>query len=321
MKRLACAVFLALMACKVYDPLYCDADKPCLEPDRPFCDTTGVHPASGGIARTCIPDPLVVAEDAGPADAGSPSGGDGAPVDAGPCSWSRLAKLANVNRGGESEFVGSIDGEGRTLYFWRSQQFFRAERAASGQPFGEPVALEFDAEELTNPEVSGLELFFHDAVTRTIGRASRPAPDAAFVDPEDTGLTGQSPSLSGNGLSMYYVRADRPHRATRSAVGSPWSKPEPLLQGEELILDVDVSPDELRVLLVSNALAGPVHPLLVAERPSVDVAFSQPVPVDPAILFPEEVFYTYSSWTGDGRELIVTVFQDGESDLYFTVCR
>jgi hypothetical protein len=56
------ALFLAAMAtlaaCYRHDPLYCDVTADCADvPGRPFCDATGEHPASEGIARTCIPDP------------------------------------------------------------------------------------------------------------------------------------------------------------------------------------------------------------------------------------------------------------------------
>jgi hypothetical protein len=50
---------LVLAACKVYDPLFCDGDKPCTDPERPFCDIEGEYPASDGIKYTCIPTPSV----------------------------------------------------------------------------------------------------------------------------------------------------------------------------------------------------------------------------------------------------------------------
>jgi uncharacterized delta-60 repeat protein len=46
-------------SCKVYDPLYCDVDRPCEDPERPFCDLNGEYPASEGIKKTCIPQPAV----------------------------------------------------------------------------------------------------------------------------------------------------------------------------------------------------------------------------------------------------------------------
>jgi len=47
----------AASGCKVYDPLYCDADRRCDDPERPFCDLEGAFPASEGVGRTCIPQP------------------------------------------------------------------------------------------------------------------------------------------------------------------------------------------------------------------------------------------------------------------------
>ncbi|HTE52460.1 MAG TPA: hypothetical protein VK698_16525 [Kofleriaceae bacterium] len=319
---------LSLVGCKTYDPLYCDEDHRCTDPSRSFCDVNGDYPASEGVGRTCIADPSAVAGDAGADDGGAEDAAplpDGSLVDAGACSWSRLAKLANVNRpGDEDEFVGSVDGGGLTLYFWRSDQFFRAERAAADQPFGQPFALEFDAEDLSNPEVSetGLELFFTDAGNASIGRAARATTDAAFVGREDTGLDGYSPSLSGDGLSIYYAASGGLQQATRKAVESPWSEPRLVLStGVGAFWDVDVSPDGLRVLLVDNPLGSPIHPLQVAERSSLDVEFSPPVPVDPAILFAEAVSYSYAGWTADGRELVVTVARDSQVDMFHSVCR
>src|SRR5688500_16401178 len=64
---------LVSSACRVDVPYFCctyqescDQDHgggvitPCLPryPDRPFCDDQGQYPASNGIGRTCIPDPL-----------------------------------------------------------------------------------------------------------------------------------------------------------------------------------------------------------------------------------------------------------------------
>jgi uncharacterized delta-60 repeat protein len=50
---------LLVSACKVYDPLYCDVEKPCEDPERPFCDLNGEYPDSDGIKKTCIPAPTV----------------------------------------------------------------------------------------------------------------------------------------------------------------------------------------------------------------------------------------------------------------------
>lgn len=64
--------------CKTYDPLYCDESNECTDRDRPFCDLTGEHPESEGVARTCIPDPGGMSpSDAGSADAAPDGAADG----------------------------------------------------------------------------------------------------------------------------------------------------------------------------------------------------------------------------------------------------
>jgi alpha-tubulin suppressor-like RCC1 family protein len=63
-----CFVLLAGPACLKKDPLFCDENTPCMDPERPYCDLAGEFPASDGIKRTCIPSPF---------DAGSdPDAGD-----------------------------------------------------------------------------------------------------------------------------------------------------------------------------------------------------------------------------------------------------
>jgi hypothetical protein len=51
------AVAAALASCTNANPSYCDANVPCGDPSRPFCDAAGVYRASGGFTNTCIPEP------------------------------------------------------------------------------------------------------------------------------------------------------------------------------------------------------------------------------------------------------------------------
>jgi Tol biopolymer transport system component len=80
---LLCAV-LALLSCTTYDPLYCDNENGCKDPDRPFCDLNGEYPASDGVARTCIPSPFDGEPDGSGDDGGGGTGDAGA--DAGPAT-------------------------------------------------------------------------------------------------------------------------------------------------------------------------------------------------------------------------------------------
>lgn len=51
----ACSVLA--FGCSTPDPLYCDEDTPCEDPELPFCDLEGAYPASDGISHTCIAEP------------------------------------------------------------------------------------------------------------------------------------------------------------------------------------------------------------------------------------------------------------------------
>jgi len=88
-RRCVFLLVVSLAACRVTDPLYCDDKKPCTDPDRPFCDLNGEHPASDGIGRTCIPDP--------DPDGGDPDGGPGAEpgVDAGFCAAGEFVQCSD----------------------------------------------------------------------------------------------------------------------------------------------------------------------------------------------------------------------------------
>lgn len=183
------AMALAVAGCKVYDPLYCDEDRPCTDPDRSYCDLRGEHSGSGGIGRTCIADPFGGKKTDGGFGMDASPVADGGMVDAGACRWSRLSKLANVGDGGG---IGAVDAEGLTIYFHREDSFWRATRESPTQPFGNPVALDFDADGLAEPEISstGLEAFFRIVEGDVIASATRPTLDAAFVGRDPTGLSG-----------------------------------------------------------------------------------------------------------------------------------
>jgi alpha-tubulin suppressor-like RCC1 family protein len=73
----AAAALPLVLGCKAYDPLYCDAEKRCTDPDRPFCDVNGDYPASEGVGHTCIPEPDSADADAAPGTDAGGGVGDG----------------------------------------------------------------------------------------------------------------------------------------------------------------------------------------------------------------------------------------------------
>ena len=48
----------SVAGCKTPTTGYCDENTPCQDPENPFCDLHGDYPASNGVGRTCIPNPV-----------------------------------------------------------------------------------------------------------------------------------------------------------------------------------------------------------------------------------------------------------------------
>lgn len=329
------STFLCLAGCTTYDPLYCDDQQSCKDPDRPFCDLAGEYPASDGVARTCIPSPF---------DAGSPDGGGagadggGGRVDAGPtsdaaiaCSWSRPSRLANINGPG-SEYPGSFSSDLLSLYFSRSINapdpgIYVATRETLGQAFGVPELIE----ELSNDDVteadpeispSGLEIFYRIINGNDIQTATRGSPTGIFGPSQPIGLAGITPSLSADGLALYFVGSpgSTVQRVTRGAVGQPWGKPTTVLPTGGY-LSVDVSGDELRLLITLSPFEQPEIPLAISTRNSTDEAFGPPVLFDQEFLVPNGTTYTYARWDESATRMVVSVIVDGETGLYYSACQ
>ena len=331
------STFLCLAGCTTYDPLYCDDQRSCKDPDRPFCDLAGEYPASDGVARTCIPSPF---------DAGSEADGGGSAVDGGPdsdgsppgdaavpCSWGRFSRLANVNTD-ENEFVGSLDAAGLTLYFARSGDLstdgvYEARRKSVNEAFGTPILLDEvsdnDAELGAEISATGLELFVSTfGGPDGIERATRDFTTVTFGSTSPSGLGGLSPSLTGDGLTMYFILLAGSsggviHRSTRSVIGGQWSESESALPGGGYT-GVDVSPDGLRLLLTTEDDDAPIA---IAERDTADDEFGSPVPLDKDVLVPGVTEYGVSRWDASMTRMVTSadVGADGGHEMYYSVCQ
>jgi hypothetical protein len=323
---------LLLAACTTYDPLYCDGSQSCRDPARPFCDLAGEYPASDGVARTCIPSPF---DAGGEHDGGSGSATDGGPgndagskVDAGSrCTWTQLSKLANVNATGVGESLGSLNSGGRDLVFGRDEEaknvFYVASRATAGEAFGEPSPLPVaSGENGVFPELSasGLELFYSAGVIGQIQTATRSSPTGSFGASEGTGLDGGSAALSGDELAIYFLGDGLVvQRATREAIGEPWGPPETVLPTTGFS-SVDVSPDELRLLVTYNLLLLPPFPIGIAERDSTDDPFGPPIAINEGFLLPDAAPFA-AKWDASQTQMVVSANRVDQMDLYYSVCK
>jgi hypothetical protein len=336
-----------LLACTKVDPLYCDERTPCTDADRPFCDLDGVYPASEGIARTCIPAPGGADADAGAddRDAGSnesdadPGGGADASVDARPpCNnWSAPVIVASVNsQGFEGQATESPDR--LSLYFTRTitpgqdSDMFVATRTSPDEAFGAPsVVPGFDTdsvfEDAAELSPSGLELFFRRTAAGGSGSAifvaSRPTVEDEFGEPQSLGVDGFEPSISGDGLTLYFasLTGGKVRAMSRNAIGGVWGPPRDVM--DTPYNGIDVSGDQLRILLSDGPgnFEGP--PVAIAERTSKDDPFGEPVPIN-ALTVPDDDALSKSASWADGERTIYLGMDlptgQGATDIYFSTC-
>lgn len=331
------ATLLCHLGCTTYDPLYCDGEKSCKDPERPFCDLAGEYPASDGVARTCIPSPF----DAGSeGDAGGSVGDGGADNDASSpgdaavaCSWGRFSRLANVNTS-RNEFVGSLDVAGLTLYFARSGDLatdgvFESRRKSVDEAFGTPTLIDEvsddDAELGAEISATGLEIFVSTFLGADgIETATRRSTAVTFGSTSPSGLVGLSPTLTGDGLTMYSIRLTSNRggviqRSTRSFIGGPWSEPVTALPSDGYT-GVDTSPDELRLLLTSEDADAPIA---IAQRDTINDEFGSPVPLDKDVLVPGATEYGVSTWDASQTHMVTSAdlgTEDGH-EMYYSVCQ
>ncbi|HKE20656.1 MAG TPA: hypothetical protein VKB80_37535 [Kofleriaceae bacterium] len=325
-------VLLSFAACTKYDPLYCDESMSCSDPARPFCDLAGEYPASDGVARTCIPSPF----DAGAPDGGgaaadasagkqdAAAGGDAATV----CRWAPLSRLANVNSNTGDDYAGSLDADGLTLLLARvgtaTDGIYVAARNSVGQVFGPPTLIDEligDGADLFEPELSpsGLEILYRN--DGSIDSATRSSPQGKFGTPAPTGLEGLSPSLSGDGLHLYFIATTNfsVQRATRTAIGAPWGPPESVIATGGYF-SVDVSPDELHLLLDHPSSGTPETTILIADRSSTEEDFGPPVPANEELFTPGLSGFISAKWDGSRTRMVATGQVDPNFDVFYSEC-
>ncbi|HKE13584.1 MAG TPA: DPP IV N-terminal domain-containing protein [Kofleriaceae bacterium] len=138
---LAAGVLPLLLCACTADPLYCDEDTRCTDPDRPFCDLNGDYPASEGVGRTCIPDPHA---DAGAGDADAETGGGardaGGDGDADTSCVTRLV-FVSLRDTNAQIYLSDADGQNQT----NLSQSTSTDRAPRWSPDGARIAFVRDS--------------------------------------------------------------------------------------------------------------------------------------------------------------------------------
>ena len=247
------------------------------------------------------------------------------------CTWSTPTDADFVNLNGpDLEQSPSFTADGRTVFYTVMPadesvppDVWDAVREVDGQPFtgarlvGE-VSSDVSESEVEIAPADDEILFVRDgAVILTAARLER----GPFGKVEDTGLIGSSPTLSGDGLDIYFLdrsngsilHASRPTRADGFGSVDVVGQAGPYLW-------LDVSANELRMLL-----SGPEDPetpaIAVAERGSVDEDFGEPMPAGPVMGDGGFPIPREAKWDGSGTKLVVSARrEDGNTDLFYSAC-
>lgn len=192
-----------------------------------------------------------------------------------PAQWSTPTLLANLNTA-SSEFDPCPTVTGLTLYFSSNRsgwELFRATRPTPYGAFGAPTHLV----ELTDPgtdagpcvRIDELEIVWYSSRAGGGGggldlwRATRSSPTALFGTPMpitelNTSASEAGPSLTGNGLTIYFQRGSDLWTATRPNWSSPFGTPSPVteLNTGSVEREPHISLDGLTIYFTSDRAGG-----------------------------------------------------------------
>lgn len=248
--------------------------------------------------------------------------------------WTTPVRLVTVNSTNNDELSPSLSHDGLELVYVSDRiterwAVYVAMRASTGAAFGSGlVALEREGDALQEPELSpdGMELFGW----RSLGilyRSTRTSRAGEWSPPVDVegGSSVLSPSLSGDGLTLYFrAPSERTiYKMERTSVGAEFG-PREIIDVPTLatldVQDIDISSDELQLLISdfnTQTLLGEVY---IARRESVTEQFGIPELIEP---ISNAGAWTGASFNADATEIYLN--NAGEvgldRDLYVSFLR
>lgn len=225
-----------------------------------------------------------------PGDAVESAAPDQVAPDPGAGAWSAPRPLVALDTSADERFAAP-SADGLTLMFARTERSgsfyvnrpYVARRTALDAPFDPPArAAAFGDTSIWDFEVSadGLEWYYWKGLGQ-LARSRRSSLDEPWSPPEELGFEGLSPSLSTDGLRLYYLRAGSPAviLRERSSRAAPWGQPRAVLvAGERAPIAIDISKDELQLLITADTRL-PDGGVFIASRADPDADFEEPVPV------------------------------------------
>jgi hypothetical protein len=258
--------------------------------------------------------------DSGPADAAADA--SIAAADAGLNGrWTTAEPIVELASPTDERF-GSLTGDGLVIYFTRTEMIgsfvvnvpYAAGRASVDLPFGDPLRpVAWGASSIYDQDhaADNLEWFFWRGLGQ-LGTSARAAIGDPWSFPIDLAVDGFSPSISGDGRSLYFVDFNGELAVmARDGRGEPWSPPALVpVAGEIGIARIDVSADELS-LLISAQPGSPEAGVYIAERLSRADGFGEPQLID-ALAGP----YEAPRFRADELEIVCELQLGGDRNLY-----
>jgi hypothetical protein len=181
-----------------------------------------------------------------------------------------------------------------------------------------------------DPELcaTGLELFFRRSVPEDpmsgVWTATRPTVDDNFAPPQSLGIDGYSPTISGDGLTLYYVTTTAPmmvKSVSRTSIGGLWGSPIDVVATNYHA--IDISADELRLLMSDGPNAFPDPPVVFVERESKLLPFGSPRPLDELSIAGDEGSSKGGSWNRNDTVIYLALdlpTGQGGTDVYVSSC-
>ena len=262
-------------------------------------------------ACSAVPEALPDAE---------PIEGDAA-TDAAIGRWSVPEAIESLATAADERFP-SITAAGRVIYFTRTEMI--GDRIVNVPYVASRESIIFEFDEVVRPVAWGSmsiweqdhhpdhrEWFFWRGLGQ-LARATRPSTEEPWSPPEDLGASGFSPSISRDGLSLYFIDPRGAVAVTRrldreAPFGPPALVP---VAGDLPIGAIDISDDELTLLITADP-ASPEAGVYLATRGSVDGGFAAPEPID-TLAGP----YESARFRADELEIVAVLELSGDRDLY-----
>jgi hypothetical protein len=237
--------------------------------------------------------------------------------------WGAPRQLVAVNTSAHERFAVLGDG-GFSVLFARTEASgslsvnrpYVAHRSALADPFNPAArAAAFGDTSIHDFELStdGLEWLTWKGLGQ-LAVSRRPSTDEPWSPPAELGFDGFSPSLSADGLSLYYLGLGDAGLIVRRRASptTPWGQPRALLvAGERTPIAIDISSDELSLLVTADTRL-PGGGVFIARRSSPSDDFDAPLPIESlAGTFESARFGDGDQWItatdsrGSDRELVI----------------